>query len=166
MPTPSRPGSTIFAPGSNFSKKKSTPDRKWRWNSSWGRNLVEAAQSRAKGKAARQLQEWAARLRQEGDEAAGISAALDPELTALMQRYPDKRLATLYDRNLKVVVEPVKARFSTWYEMFPRSCSATPGAHGTFKDCQVAVALCRGPGVRRGVSAAHPPHRSDQPQGA
>ena len=34
---------------------------------------------------------------------------------------------------LEVVVDPVRARFSTWYEMFPRSVRGD-GAHGTFKD--------------------------------
>lgn len=31
-------------------------------------------------------------------------------------------------------VERVKARFSTWYELFPRSCAKEPGRHGTFRD--------------------------------
>jgi starch synthase (maltosyl-transferring) len=34
---------------------------------------------------------------------------------------------------LEVVVDPVKARFSTWYEMFPRSARGD-GQHGTFRD--------------------------------
>jgi starch synthase (maltosyl-transferring) len=34
---------------------------------------------------------------------------------------------------LEVVVDPVKARFSTWYEMFPRSARGD-GKHATFKD--------------------------------
>ena len=34
---------------------------------------------------------------------------------------------------LEVVVDPVKARFSTWYEMFPRSARGD-GTHATFKD--------------------------------
>jgi starch synthase (maltosyl-transferring) len=104
-----------------------------------GADLIEAAGHRARGKAARQLQDWAARLRQDGDEAPRVDAALSPELTALMQRYPDRRFATLYDQHLMVVVDPVKARFSTWYEMFPRSCSSVPGRHGTVKDCEARL---------------------------
>jgi starch synthase (maltosyl-transferring) len=111
-----------------------------------GAELVVAAQKRARGAAARQLKDWAARLRQEGDEAPRIKAALDSELTALMQRYPDKRLATVYDKNLKVVVEPLTARFSTWYEMFPRSCSPVSGQYGTFKDCQARLPYVAGMG--------------------
>src|SRR5205085_2862746 len=35
---------------------------------------------------------------------------------------------------LKINVETGKHRFSTWYELFPRSASATPNRHGTFND--------------------------------
>jgi starch synthase (maltosyl-transferring) len=35
-----------------------------------------------------------------------------------------------------VVVDRGKALFSSWYEMFPRSCSPAPGRHGSFKDCE------------------------------
>ena len=34
------------------------------------------------------------------------------------------------------MVEREKARFSSWYEMFPRSCAPSPAHHGTFKDCE------------------------------
>jgi starch synthase (maltosyl-transferring) len=105
-----------------------------------GADLIAAAQKRVRGGAARQLRDWAERLRREEDEASRVQAALSPEVTALMQRYPDRRLATHYDQNLQVVVDPVKARFSTWYEMFPRSCSQVPGLHGTFKDCEARLA--------------------------
>ncbi|MBS0655831.1 MAG: alpha-1,4-glucan--maltose-1-phosphate maltosyltransferase, partial [Verrucomicrobia bacterium] len=36
---------------------------------------------------------------------------------------------------LSVIVEPPLAQCSAWYELFPRSCSAHPHTHGTFKDC-------------------------------
>ena len=51
-------------------------------------------------------------------------------------RHPDRRFATHYDRELRVVVDPVLARFGAWYEMFPRSCPGKAGAHGTFKDVE------------------------------
>src|SRR5256885_603351 len=63
------------------------------------------------------------------------AAALDGELTVLMRRYADRNLSTTYERELQVVVEPVKARFSTWYELFPRSAGPA-GKHGTFKDVE------------------------------
>ena len=37
---------------------------------------------------------------------------------------------------LEVSVEQERARYGAWYELFPRSCAATPGAHGTFADVE------------------------------
>src|SRR6202008_1556412 len=52
------------------------------------------------------------------------------------QRYPDRDLATPYERELSITVDREKARFSSWYEVFPRSCASEPGRHGTFRDCE------------------------------
>jgi starch synthase (maltosyl-transferring) len=53
-----------------------------------------------------------------------------------MEQYADRRWAVTYERELRLNVERAKARFSTWYELFPRSCATAPGQHGTFRDCQ------------------------------
>jgi starch synthase (maltosyl-transferring) len=34
----------------------------------------------------------------------------------------------------RINIERVRARFSTWYELFPRSCSPEEGQHGTLRD--------------------------------
>ncbi len=52
-----------------------------------------------------------------------------------MLRYPDRRFATEMERELVLIVDPVRARFSSWYELFPRSTSPEPGKHGTLQDC-------------------------------
>jgi starch synthase (maltosyl-transferring) len=44
-----------------------------------------------------------------------------------------ERIVT-YEKTLLVTVDPVRARFSTWYEMFPRS-ARDDGQHATFRDC-------------------------------
>src|SRR5262249_32713553 len=54
----------------------------------------------------------------------------------VIQRYPDRQFATRYHKPLAITVDREKARFSAWYEVFPRSCSPEPGRHGTFADCQ------------------------------
>ena len=46
---------------------------------------------------------------------------------AAMPAPPDASRVTTYQRVLDVTVDPVRARFSSWYEMFPRSV-------GTFRD--------------------------------
>ena len=100
-----------------------------------GALLVEEASKRAGGANAKALADWAKNLRAEKQNLADkLERALSDELAALVEAHPDKRFATRYGKELSVVVDREKARFSSWYEMFPRSCSAKPGAHGTFKD--------------------------------
>ncbi|HET9210820.1 MAG TPA: alpha-1,4-glucan--maltose-1-phosphate maltosyltransferase [Thermoanaerobaculia bacterium] len=93
-----------------------------------------AAQARKKADA-RVLAGLADDLEADKDQEVRLLLALDDELAALMDRYADRRFATLYPHELGVVVDRVKARFSTWYEMFPRSCGPE-GKHGTFRDCE------------------------------
>ncbi|MGH7980384.1 MAG: maltotransferase domain-containing protein, partial [Limisphaerales bacterium] len=101
-----------------------------------GADLIEAAATRAHDVDASQLQDWARELR--GGKSMAAERALDPHLDALMARYPDRRLASVYARELRVTVDPPLARFSAWYELFPRSLGPE-GRHGTFKDCEAAL---------------------------
>ena len=106
-----------------------------------GAQLIEQAVKRASNDAARVLSQWVGDLRAtDKPESDRIRLVLSAELASMMARYPDRSLASTYDRELPVVVDREKARFSTWYEMFPRSCSATAGRHGTFKDCEARLA--------------------------
>ncbi|HEV8628768.1 MAG TPA: alpha-amylase family glycosyl hydrolase, partial [Thermoanaerobaculia bacterium] len=68
-----------------------------------------------------------------GDLAGRVAVALAPELLARVARHPDRRFATRAPA-LPLLVEPEAARFSTWYEMFPRSAAVEAGRHGTFRD--------------------------------
>ena len=102
-----------------------------------GAELVAAAGRRARGADAKQLQEWNKFLRQDdpAQARARIQLVLSDEFALLVERYPDRTLAIRYEKELAVWVDRVKARVSTWYELFPRSCSRSPGVHGTFQDC-------------------------------
>lgn len=62
--------------------------------------------------------------------------ALSPEVVALMEKYPDRRLSIRYEKVLSVMVDRGKALFSTWYERFPRSGSPQKDRHGTLQDCK------------------------------
>jgi starch synthase (maltosyl-transferring) len=97
-----------------------------------GARIVEAAAGRATRSDADELQAFAAAIRSEH----GAEGAFAPALTHLMERYADRQFATHYEKELPVVVDPPKARFSTWYEIFPRSMSPEPGRHGTFADVE------------------------------
>ena len=76
----------------------------------------EAWMRRSLTDAAAKLKEFAAK-----DRDAAVKLAGDPELAVLVNRNRDRAADTRYEKDLAVVVDPVKARFSTWYEMFPRS---------------------------------------------
>ena len=102
-----------------------------------GIQLIKAAAARAGAKdkallatAAEEIRELAAT-----DLAKAVEKSSSPELKALMIRNADRRRATTYGRELAVIVDREKARFSAWYEMFPRSSSPQPGRHGTLQDC-------------------------------
>ncbi|HSK29647.1 MAG TPA: maltotransferase domain-containing protein, partial [Candidatus Limnocylindria bacterium] len=100
-----------------------------------GARLIEEAGLRAAAADARQLGEWAKKLTAKNRGLAEkLALALSEDLAGLMQKYPDRSLATTYAKELTAVVDRDKARFSSWYEMFPRSAATKPGAHGTFKD--------------------------------
>lgn len=102
-----------------------------------GALLIEEASKRASGADAKNLAEWAKTLRApDRSLSERLESALNVELLALIERYPDRGLETKYAKELVVAVDREKARFSSWYEMFPRSCAAEAGAHGTFKDCE------------------------------
>ncbi len=98
-----------------------------------GAQLVGQAAERATGDDARSLAEWQAVLAT-GQLEPAVMAERAGELHALVARYPDRAHATTLVRPLEVVVDPVRARFSTWYELFPRSCSPEAGRHGTLRD--------------------------------
>jgi starch synthase (maltosyl-transferring) len=104
-----------------------------------GAQLIEEAAERGNRDDSDALRRWAAQLRHAKDTETAQGTALDPALAALMGQYPDPRLETRYERELRVVVDREKARYSAWYEMFPRSTSAEPGRHGTFRDCEARL---------------------------
>ncbi len=70
--------------------------------------------------------------------AARTQVALGEALAYKMACYPDRRSATTYERELAVVVDDERARFSSWYELFPRSWGAVD-RHGTFKDVEAEL---------------------------
>ena len=97
-----------------------------------GSRLIEEASKSATGDDHEALTRFAAILKE--DPSAAIQNGLSDALASLMKRYSDRRWAVTYGKELRVNVERAEARFSTWYELFPRSFAGTPGAHGTLRD--------------------------------
>jgi starch synthase (maltosyl-transferring) len=58
-------------------------------------------------------------------KAAGQDIAVDLQIGAELEGRPLDKLT--YERTLEVLVDPVRARFSAWYEMFPRSFGGLKG---------------------------------------
>jgi starch synthase (maltosyl-transferring) len=102
-----------------------------------GAAIVQSAAGRAKGADSTTLMRAAAKLKESAktDRDAVATTAKTPELAVLVNRNRDRAADTHYQKELQVVVDRERARFSTWYEMFPRSCTTGPKRHGTFRDC-------------------------------
>jgi starch synthase (maltosyl-transferring) len=103
-----------------------------------GAALVREAAAGAQGEAARGLRGFADRLEGEGPEPRRAETALDPALHELMQAHPVRRFEVTYGREPLVAVDPPRARFNAWYELFPRSCGKG-GKHGTFRDVEARL---------------------------
>jgi starch synthase (maltosyl-transferring) len=96
-----------------------------------GIELVKRAGKAASGIDAAILEAAGAEL-----EAGAVDAVLDNEpLQEAMRRWSDRTDEVTYQRQLALDVDRERARFSSWYEFFPRSCAGEPGRHGTFADC-------------------------------
>jgi starch synthase (maltosyl-transferring) len=102
-----------------------------------GAKLIDAAASRASHADSQALRQFANNLKNGSGNGHSfpVERIRDAELAQLMQKYPDRSAATTYEKELRVVVSREKAGFSSWYEMFPRSCTSDPSKPGTFRDC-------------------------------
>ncbi|HUO84450.1 MAG TPA: alpha-1,4-glucan--maltose-1-phosphate maltosyltransferase, partial [Thermoanaerobaculia bacterium] len=105
-----------------------------------GMDLIEGAIARARlrGTPANEidwLSEWSQRLETGGEWKDRTKGLFSGELLEAMSLFPDRSNATLYPHELPVRVEREKARFSTWYELFPRS-TGQGSQHGTFRDVE------------------------------
>ncbi len=104
-----------------------------------GARIIEETAERARGQDRKVLELAAERLAGSLTADEKIRIALDERLAAIVARAPDLAPATTYPRRLALVVDPARARFSTWYELFPRSTSGEPGRHGTFRDTEARL---------------------------
>jgi len=112
-----------------------------------GRLLVEAALAHAQEngieEAANSLKAFAKSLKVTRDKAR--AAARDAERIATLLSEPMLEAMRIADARpfavrsepvMRIDVERTAARFSSWYELFPRSQSGDPARHGTFADVE------------------------------
>jgi starch synthase (maltosyl-transferring) len=111
-----------------------------------GAELVRRTADRAGGADGDWLRLQADALARGTDQAVRVQTALDPALVTVMARHADRGGGLVYPRALPVRVDRERARFGSWYEMFPRSATDEAGRHGTFKDVEKRLAYVAGMG--------------------
>jgi starch synthase (maltosyl-transferring) len=99
-----------------------------------GAKIVRGAVGRAHGEDRARMELLLHEMTTDDAQAARVAVATDPALLHLVARYPDRSDLTQYDHVLPVQVDRVRARYASWYELFPRSMSDDPRRHGTFDD--------------------------------
>ena len=107
-----------------------------------GARLLERAITGLPRKLRDPLIEAAEALRKPGDPFTRAGAALSDEVTELLEQYPLRDLITR-DEQYGVWVDRPEARFSAWYELFPRSTGGWDKkgkpVHGTFATAAKAL---------------------------
>ncbi len=102
-----------------------------------GAALAEQLAARVTGGEAQRVREWAAAIVDpQRDLEARVALTQSATLRELEWRHPDPDITLQWPSRLLVSVDRERARFSTWYEMFPRSAAAESGKHGTFADVE------------------------------
>lgn len=100
-----------------------------------GEALVRAAAARAGEHGQATLGAAAARLADPAEPvSARLGVALADALALAVRALPDPETIARPEVVHRVTVDPVRARYSTWYELFPRS-TGPAGTHGTFRTC-------------------------------
>jgi starch synthase (maltosyl-transferring) len=116
-------------------RKKQAAGQRVRLETIEGVHMAEDAASRATGADAVALARLMQRLKAapEGAEAQ-LALLLDADNEALICRNAERANLSRYPVVLEVIADRLAARFSAWYELFPRSQSGDANRHGTFED--------------------------------
>jgi starch synthase (maltosyl-transferring) len=77
-----------------------------------------------------------ARLGSDATNEEKVATAGDPAFLAVLARNPERLDTTTHKPELPLWVDRERAKFSAWYEMFPRSEGATETTSGTFADAE------------------------------
>jgi starch synthase (maltosyl-transferring) len=105
-----------------------------------GAALARAVAERVREADARALNDWATAISDPvRDREERVVLAQSDAVHQLTRRHPDPQTVARYEPALSLAVDRERARFSTWYELFPRSAGTTPGQHGTFADVEALL---------------------------
>ncbi|HEX8340879.1 MAG TPA: alpha-1,4-glucan--maltose-1-phosphate maltosyltransferase [Tepidisphaeraceae bacterium] len=100
-----------------------------------GAELVEEAAAAASGDIAASLTTFVRFLRS-GNAGEATQVGLDSSLATMMRQHGPRRFLTEWPTPSRIWVDRARARFSAWYEFFPRSASPDPSRHGTLRDVE------------------------------
>jgi starch synthase (maltosyl-transferring) len=104
-----------------------------------GARLLKEAGEKASDKDRSKLSAWADVIRASGQPEDLLQIVKSEDLMSAMKQYAERRYPTTYDKPLAVIVDRKKARFSSWYEMFPRSQWSEQEQSGGFKACEARL---------------------------
>jgi starch synthase (maltosyl-transferring) len=105
-----------------------------------GATMLDHIAQRAGGSDGKLLADAASDLNRLANACANTDEfPLSEEIIALAAQYPDLTFATRYHQELHLWVDRERARYSSWYELFPRSISPDSTRHGTFADVKALL---------------------------
>ncbi|HET7435177.1 MAG TPA: alpha-1,4-glucan--maltose-1-phosphate maltosyltransferase [Thermoanaerobaculia bacterium] len=104
-----------------------------------GLQHIREAAARASTRDRRKLDAYIAGLESNDAVREQIADLQSIDLLELMWRNAERKFLTTDPREYVIEVDREKARFSSWYELFPRSAAREEGKHGTFADVEVQL---------------------------
>ncbi len=81
------------------------------------------------------IQSFLTAVDEASSQAEKMALMSDSKLVEILTILSARGDSTVFEPTLEVFVDRVRARYGTWYEMFPRSQGNKPGVSATFKDC-------------------------------
>jgi len=105
-----------------------------------GAALARTVSEHLRSTDARALTDWANAIGDPlRDREERVVLAQSDTIHQLAQRHPDPQTVARHEPPLAIEVDRERARFSSWYELFPRSAGKIPGQHGTFADVEALL---------------------------
>ena len=105
-----------------------------------GAALAQTVSEHVRETEGRTLREWATAVVDPlRDREERVVLAQSDTVHELARRHPDPQTVARHEPPVAIEVDRERARYSTWYELFPRSASRTPGQHGTFADVEALL---------------------------